>query len=168
MIKFIMIFIMTLNSFIMNNIPRSVDYYFKLLPKNVQEAFYKDDWHYEKVDYDLGQKFYDGTKVIYGLTDFEVKTIYIDDDLVANKVILHEVGHRFEYEPYMQGPYCKEFTNLYNDHWTEWYLNYGGHINNYYTPSEAYAQCYEIYFLRPECLDTDTYDFISQEISKIK
>jgi len=53
-------------------------------------------------------------------------------------------------------------------HWTEWYNDYGMNINNYNTPEEGYAQCWEIYMLEPECLDAGTRAFIEAEIARLK
>lgn len=145
----------------------TVEYYFNLLPDNVKTAFYNDNWTYEKVDYSLGDKYYNGTKQISGITDFDNHIIYIDYRDEVNRSILHEIGHRFEFESRLKGVNSEEFKNLYENHWTEWYTNYGGHINNYKTIKEAYAQCFEIYFISPDCLDSDTYNFILNEISLV-
>ena len=146
----------------------SIDEYFSMLPDAVRTAFYQDNWSYAKVDYSLGDIYYNGTKMISGLTDFDNHAIYIDNRDEVNRSILHEVGHRFEYEPYVKGFQSKEFQELYDGHSSEWYVNYGGHYNNYATAKEAYAQCYEIYFISPECLDEQTRQFISQEIDSIE
>lgn len=146
----------------------SVDEYFNMLPDAVIAAFYRDNWSYAKVDYSLGDTYYNGTKMISGLTDFDNHIIYIDNRDEVNRSILHEVGHRFEYEPYVKGFQSKEFQELYDSHSSEWYVNYGGHYNNYATAKEAYAQCYEIYFISPDCLDEQTRKFISQEIDSIE
>ena len=146
----------------------SVDYYFNKLPEEVQMVFYQDGWTYKKVDYSLGTKYYDDYKDVLGLTDWNNKIIYIGNKETANKSILHEVGHRFQYEPYVKGHNSLEFKDLYDKNWANWYLAYGGSLNNYYSELEAYAQCYEIYFLKPECLDKDTYNFIENEIHLIK
>ena len=168
-----MIFTMMINMCFINfnNIANSnmpVEYYFSKLPENVQTAFYKDGWTYEKVDYSLGDMYYNGKKQISGRIDWDDKIIYIDNRQSANKSILHEVGHRFEYEPYVKGPNSTEFKTLYNNNWSEWYVKYGGHINNYYSLEEAYANLYEIYFLKPNCLDSQTKSFIEQELQSIK
>lgn len=146
----------------------TVDYYFNLLPTEVKNAFYKDDWTYKKVDYSLSEKFYNNKKQVYAITDFDNHIIYVDQSDDSNRTILHEIGHRFEYESYVKGVNSKEFKELYDNHFAEWYLQYGGHIYNYTTEKEAYAQCFEIYFLNRNCLDQDTRKFMSSEIDSIK
>lgn len=138
--------------------------YFNMLPDNIKNAFYNNGWTFEKVDYDLGEHFYNGECTVAGITDFTAHKVYIDDDQDSNRSILHEVGHCFEYAPNVIGVDSKQFKELYDEHWAEWYTNYGGHIKNYDTIDEAYAQCFEIYFMAPECLDEDTRTFIACEI----
>lgn len=146
----------------------TVDEYFNMLPTNMQKCFYLDNWEYQKVEYSLGDKFYHNEKQVFGITDFDNHIIYIDNRDEANKSILHEVGHRFQYESYVEGFQSQQFKNLYEEHWAEWYVNYGGNLYNYYTEKEAYAQCYEIYFLSPNILDIDTKIFIADEIERIQ
>lgn len=142
----------------------TVDYYFNLFPEPLRLAFFADGWVYEKSSESLGQKFYNGTKSVLATTVFNEKHIYIDTRDCANTAILHEVGHAFEYSWRVKGVRSQEFLDLYNAHWEEWYHNYGMNILNYDTPAEGYAQCYEIYMLKPECLDADTRAFIESEI----
>jgi len=142
----------------------TVDYYFNLFPEPLRKAFFEDGWVYEKSSESLGQKFYNGTKSVLATTVFNEKHIYIDRRDCANPAILHEVGHAFENSWRVKGVKSQEFLDLYNAHWQEWYHNYGMNILNYDTPVEGYAQCYEIYMLKPECLDADTRAFIESEI----
>ena len=151
-----------------SNIILSIDDYFHMLPNKVQTAFYKDNWQYKKVDYSLGERYYNNKMSVFAITNFEEHIIYIDNRDISNKALLHEIGHRFEHESYVKGCNSKEFNNLYIKHWAEWYVNYGGHINNYNTIEEAYAQLYEIYFLNKECLDIDTINFIENELNLIE
>lgn len=143
----------------------NVDNYFDMFPEEVRQCFYLDGWTYEKSTESLGDIYYDGQKQIFGMTNFDTHTIYIDNRDEANKSILHEVGHRFQYEPYVNGFKSQEFKDLYEEHWAEWYTIYGGNINNYLTEKEAYAHCYEMYFLSD--LDTETKQFIKHEFKLI-
>ena len=149
------------NSVIYENI-LTVEDYFNMFPEAVQNAFYDMGWNWVKTDYDIGEAF--GYGSILGLTIWAEKQIYINYTDKANAAILHEVGHAFEYSPYVKGVRSQEFLDLYNEHWKEWYYNYGMHINNYNTPEEGYAQCWEIYMLEPWCLDEETRAFIESEI----
>ncbi len=142
----------------------SVDDYFNMFPEAVRNVFVNDGWIYEKIDTSLGKMFYEDGRSVLGITRRADKHIFIDKRDIANKSILHEVGHAFEYSPYVKGANSTEFLSLYNTHWIEWYNNYGMNINNYNTPEEGYAQCWEIYILQPECLDADTRAFIESEI----
>ena len=143
----------------------TVEDYFCMFPEAVRNAFYEDGWTWEKVDYELGPVF--GFGSILGLTIWAEKQIYIDYKDSANTAILHEVGHAFEYSSHVKGVRSNEFIDLYNEHWEEWWNNYGMHIDNYNTPEEAYAQCWEIYILNPNCLDNETRTFIESEIYNI-
>lgn len=137
--------------------------YFDMLPENVKNAFNKN-WTFEKTDYDLGEHFYNGECTVAGITNYNERKVYIDKNPNADRSILHEIGHCFAYYPSLLGPNSNDFEKLYDEHWAEWYTSYGGHIKNYDTVDEAYAQCYEIYFIAPECLDEDTKTFIACEI----
>ncbi len=139
--------------------------YFNMFPEAVRNAFYADGWTWEKVDYNLGPVY--GFDSILGLTVWGNKQILIDYKDSANSSILHEIGHAFEYSPRVKGVNSTEFLNLYNAHWQEWHNNYGMHINNYNTPEEGYAQCWEIFILKPWCLDDETRAFIESEIYNI-
>lgn len=140
----------------------TVDDYFNMFPDAVKTAFYDMGWDYTKVDYDIGPEH--GFDHILGITIWADKQIYVNYQDSANAAILHEVGHAFEYSPYVKGVKSEEFMSIYQSHWEEWYYNYGMHINNYNTPEEGYAQCWEIYMLKPWCLDDETRAFIESEI----
>lgn len=140
----------------------TVDDYFNMFSDAVKTAFYDMGWDYTKVDYDIGPEH--GFDHILGITIWADKQIYVNYRDSANAAILHEVGHAFEYSPYVKGVKSEEFMNIYQSHWEEWYYNYGMHINNYNTPEEGYAQCWEIYMFKPWCLDEETRLFIESEI----
>ena len=136
--------------------------YFNMFPEALQNTFYDMGWNWTKTDYDIAPVY--GYDSILGLTVWAEKQIYVNYTDRANSSILHEVGHAFEYSPYVKGAKSTEFLDLYSAHWEEWMYNYGMHINNYNTPEEGYAQCWEIYILEPWCLDEDTRAFIESEI----
>jgi len=146
---------------------KSINDYFALFPQGVQEAFYLDGWSYEKSAEPLGQKIYHDGRSILGITLYDVRKVWIDVRSAANSAILHEVGHRFAFENYVKGPYSGDFNNLYGLYWQDWYAKYGGSIKNYDTPFEAYAQCYEMYMLRPDIFTQDVKDFMSGEFQGI-
>ena len=136
--------------------------YFNMFPEAVRNTFYAMGWKWTKTEYDISPVF--GYDHILGLTVWAEKQIYINNTDNANSSILHEVGHAFEYSPYVKGAKSEEFLSLYNMHWQDWYNSYGMHINNYNTPEEGYAQCWEIFILKPWCLDEETRLFIESEI----
>lgn len=146
---------------------KSINDYFVLFPQGVREAFYLDGWSYEKSAEPLGQKIYHDGSSILGVTLYDAHKVWIDVRGVANSAILHETGHRFAFENYVKGPYSGDFNSLYGLYWQDWYAKYGGSIKNYDTPFEAYAQCYEMYMLRPDILTQDVKDFMSAELQGI-
>ena len=75
---------------------------------------------------------------------------------------------KLDYYNLTKGSHSAEFEFLYEHHWEEWYTAYGMSILNYNTIEEAYAQCFEIYIIAPECLDPGTQYFIKQEIDSVK
>lgn len=143
----------------------SVEDYFNMFPEAVRDTFYNMGWKWTKTDYDIGPVF--GYPQILGITVWADRQIYINYQNSANSSILHEMGHAFEYSSYVKGANSKEFLELYNKNWQSWHNKYGMHINNYNTPEEGYAQCWEIYILKPECLDEETRAFIESEIYNI-
>lgn len=145
----------------------TADEYFAMLPENVRNAFYNDGWSYEQVSYKFGEN-YGISKSLLALTVYGENKIYLSTKKGGSKSILHEVGHaitNIESKEPTKGCYSEEFRNLWNAHYLEWQANYGEHIDNYDTYSEAYAQCVEIYILKPQCLDEDTRNFIASELA---
>lgn len=150
----------------------TVETYFNMLPENVRKSFKANGWVYKKVNYNLGKAKGFGTSIL-GLTEFYEKVVYIDRREKADSSILHEMGHVFgdhifwENQTGTLGCYSKEFISLWESHYLEWHEAYGQSIENYNTLMEGYAQCFEIYILKPECLDEDTRNFIANEIASI-
>lgn len=145
----------------------TADDYFAMLPENVRNAFYNNGWFYEQVNYKFGEN-YGISKSILALTVYRENKIYLSTKKGGSRAILHEVGHaiiNIESKEPTKGWYSEEFRNLWSAHYLEWQANYGEHIDNYNTPQEAYAQCVEIYILKPQCLDEDTRNFIASELA---
>ena len=141
--------------------------YFEMLPENVRNAFYNNGWSYEQVDYNFGEP-YGISKSIVALTIYGENKIFLSTKKGGSKAILHEVGHaitRIESTNSHPGWYSPEFKELWENHYLEWQANYGEHMDNYNNPNEAYAQCVEIYVLKPKCLDEDTRNFIANELA---
>lgn len=152
------------------NLPtdETIEYYLSLLPDDLTKAVFDLGYTYEKVDSDLGNWFY-GTNIrVTAVTLLKEKHTFIDYRNNANKGILHEIAHICDYYNLTKGSHSAEFEFLYEHHWEEWYTAYGMSILNYNTIEEAYAQCFEIYIIAPECLDPGTQYFIKQEIDSVK
>lgn len=146
----------------------TVDDYLGLVPDDVREAFRATGFSVVKMDRDLGTFLYgEGGQKVLGATDPTNKVVYIDQRDCANAAILHELGHVFDFAGGGLGHGCDEFLGLYGANWRSWWGSYGMDVSNYDTPLEGYAQCFEIYFLKPECLDEATRGFISSELARI-
>lgn len=146
----------------------TVDDYLGMVPDGVLEAFRATGFSVVKMDRDLGTFLYgEGGQKVLGATDPANKVVYIDQRDCANAAILHEMGHVFDFAGGGLGHGCDEFMGLYGANWRSWWGSYGMDMSNYDTPLEGYAQCFEIYFLKPECLDEATRGFISSELARI-
>ena len=86
-----------------------------ILPDNLLNYLYDNDWEIELTDMNLAEEF-DFPMQIAGLTYYDTKTIYISnaDEYYIRRVTLHEVGHAFAYQA-NEADLTNEFLKIYEE-----------------------------------------------------
>lgn len=141
--------------------------YYEMIPANIRTAFESIGGTVCKSPTQIVLDAFPGASVL-GYINYEEMTIYIDSRDSANSSVVHEMGHwmdNYNTLGYLTLSDSEEWLNLYNTYWTDWYSKCGGSISNYNVPDEGFAECFQIYILKPYILTDDVRTYFDRIIT---
>ena len=76
---------------------KRADYYLSKIPFKVKKQFLKDGWELILTTDNLAEVYHPEYDKVFGITDYSIKTIYIQAEPIAIPYLLHEFGHYIDY-----------------------------------------------------------------------
>ena len=133
-----------------------------VIPENIRGHFQRNGWSIVCTEYDLGARFFDSQIKCGGVTDYENKTIWIEDRQSAMKFVPHEIGHYIDKQNGWTSS-SQEFWDIYCSEVETLRSLIKTHPNNLATPKEYFAEAYATIIVNQDLMVENcpnTYDYI--------
>lgn len=133
-----------------------------VIPENIRGHFQRNGWSIVCTEYDLGARFFDSQIKCGGVTDYENKTIWIEDRQSAMRFVPHEIGHYIDKQNGWTSS-SQEFWDIYCSEVEMLRSLIKTHPNNLATPKEYFAEAYATIIVNQDLMVENcpnTYDYI--------
>lgn len=133
-----------------------------VIPENIRGHFQRNGWSIVCTEYDLGARFFDSQIRCGGVTDYENKTIWIEDRQSAMRFVSHEIGHYIDKQNGWMSS-SQEFWDIYCSEVETLRSLIKTHPNNLATPKEYFAEAYSTIIVNQDLMIENcpnTYDYI--------
>lgn len=132
------------------------------IPENIRGHFQRNGWSIVCTEYDLGARFFDSQIKCGGVTDYENKTVWIEDRQSAMRFVPHEIGHYIDKQNGWTSS-SQEFWDVYCSEVEVLRSLIKTHPNNLATPKEYFAEAYATIIVNQDLMVENcpnTYDYI--------
>ncbi len=141
-----------------------------VIPENIRGHFQRNGWSIVCTEYDLGARFFDSQIRCGGVTDYENKTIWIEDRQSAMRFVPHEIGHYIDKQNGWASS-SQEFWDIYCSEVETLRSLIKTHPNNLATPKEYFAEAYSTIIVNQNLMIENcpnTYDYIMNCANSLK